>query len=230
VSTFTLFPLLPIELQTQIWIHAISHSPTRLIPISVFQTPTSNPPSHSTKNNIYTTSASIPGALHACQESRCVSLERWGLSIEEPGQLFFDVNTDILFLGHSVENNTEFSRIGEDWDQDVVDRSDTQAGRVRMVERMWEDDIVDGLYRTPGLGREDGEGDVDCDNVEWTKIAKGKGWVFTAGTRQFHVREEVGRTFKSWVSIGVLIQLEGEMGNSIKHMEYDRLFVLPPRL
>jgi hypothetical protein len=113
--------------------------PTRLIPISVFQTPTSNPPSHSTKNNVYTTSASIPGALQACQESRRVSLKRWGLSIEEPGQLFFDVNTDILFLGHWVENNTELSKIGEDWGRDVVDRSDTQPGMVRIVERMWEE-------------------------------------------------------------------------------------------
>lgn len=59
-----------------------------------------------------------------------------GLSIEEPGQLFFDVDTDILFSGHWVENCTEFSRICEDWDRDIVDRSDTQLGMGRMVERM----------------------------------------------------------------------------------------------
>jgi hypothetical protein len=143
MSTFTVFPLLPVELQTQIWLHAISHSPTRLIPISVFQTPSPDLPSQSTKNNVYTSSASIPSALHACLESRCLSLKRWGLSTEEPGQLFFDVNTDILFLGHWVENGTEFSRMGEDWDRDVVDRSDTQPGMVRMADRMLEDDVVD---------------------------------------------------------------------------------------
>jgi hypothetical protein len=203
MSTFTVFPLLPGELQTQIWLHAISHSPTRLIPISVFQTPNPDTPSQSAKNNVYTSSASIPGALHACQEPRCLSLKRWGLSVEEPGQLFFDVNTDILFLSHWVENHTEFSRMGEDWDRDVVDRSDTQPGMVRMADRMLEDDVVDGFYRTPGLGGEEGEGEVDGENVEWTKIAKGMGWLFTAGMRQLRVREEVGRTYKSWMSIGV---------------------------
>jgi hypothetical protein len=203
MSIFTVFPLLPVELQTQIWLHAISHSPTRLIPISVFQTPSPDPASQSTKNNVYTSSASIPGALHACQESRCLSLKRWGLSIEEPGQLFFDVNTDILFLGHWIENGTEFSRMGEDWDREVVDRSDTQPGMLRMADRMLEDDVVDGFYRTPGLGGEEGEGVLDGENVEWTKIAKGMGWLFTAGMRQIRVREEAGRTYKSWMSIGV---------------------------
>jgi hypothetical protein len=68
-------------------------------------------------------------------------------------QLFFDVNTDILFLGHWVENGTEFSRMGEDWDRDVVDRSDTQRGMVKMADRMCEDDVMDGSYSTPGTGR-----------------------------------------------------------------------------
>jgi hypothetical protein len=93
--------------------------------------------------------------------------------------------------------------MGEDWDRDVVDRSDTQPGMVRMADRMLEDDVVDGFYRTPGLGGEEGEGEVDGENVEWTKIAKGMGWLFTAGMRQLRVREEVERTYKSWMSIGV---------------------------
>jgi hypothetical protein len=46
---------------------------------------------------------------------------------------------------------------------------------VRMVDRMWEDDVVDRCYRTPGLGGEEREGEIDGENVGWTKIAKGKG-------------------------------------------------------
>jgi hypothetical protein len=91
----------------------------------------------------------------------------------------------------------------EDWGRDVMDRSDTRAGMVRMANRMNDDDVVDGFYRTPGLGGEKGEGDVDYENVEWTKIAKGKGWLFTAAMRQRYVHKNAGRTYKSWMSIGV---------------------------
>jgi hypothetical protein len=102
--------------------------------------------------------------------------------------------------------------MGEDCGRDVVDRSDTRAGMVRMADRMNDDDVVDGFYRTPGLGGEKGEGDVDCENVEWTKIVKGKGWLFTAAMRQRHVQKKAGRTYKSWMSIGYKYNLRGRWG------------------
>jgi hypothetical protein len=44
---------------------------------------------------------------------------------------------------------------------------------------------------------------MDGENLGWTKIAKGKGWLFMDAMRLRHVREEAGGTYKSWMSIGV---------------------------
>lgn len=102
-GTFHSFPLLAKEAQLQIWELAIAATSPRTVEIRDFTTD-GRPNIFKWKPIQYISRTAIPALLHTCHASRNLSLKRWQLSFaadDEPAKVFFDFETDILWLVHS---------------------------------------------------------------------------------------------------------------------------------
>ena len=79
LQTFSLFPALPSELQLQIWSHAISSFPPRILEPHKIEIPLSNVTGQWTSR--FASYTPIPSLLHTCRASRSLTLTRWTLAL-----------------------------------------------------------------------------------------------------------------------------------------------------
>jgi hypothetical protein len=98
VTTFTVFPKLPVELRFKIWKLALPG--TRVVAINFDY-----------ESETITSSARIPAALHTCRESRLEALKVYKLTfgyLMDPGKVYFNPFSDILLYTCMCDENTEF--------------------------------------------------------------------------------------------------------------------------
>ncbi|KAF7960180.1 hypothetical protein EAE96_001778 [Botrytis aclada] len=116
VSKFHQFPLLPVEIQSEIWSFASLH--TRTVPILTHWIPpdiqdSSNFPSSWDEGSVNITPLSrIPPLLHACSTSRAIALRTYCILGNEPRYLGEDMYEDELLdeNGLLIDGNYEITR------------------------------------------------------------------------------------------------------------------------
>ncbi|KAE9379863.1 hypothetical protein N431DRAFT_432235 [Stipitochalara longipes BDJ] len=104
-ETFSLFSALPSELQLQVWSHAISSFPPRILELHKVEIPLPNVPGWWTSR--FASHTPIPSLLHTCRASRSLALTRWTLSSQDPllPTIFFDFSSDMIFLDEPLRTS-----------------------------------------------------------------------------------------------------------------------------
>ncbi|RYP41227.1 hypothetical protein DL769_011601 [Monosporascus sp. CRB-8-3] len=102
---FPRFSRLPAELRLKIWAENLPGARIVMIRCSKTSSPTPSSACQSHGDDAalrFTSSAPIPANLHACRESRWEAMRRYRLLFGtrgEPGRIFFDPTSDILYFG-----------------------------------------------------------------------------------------------------------------------------------
>ncbi|RYP45524.1 hypothetical protein DL768_008159 [Monosporascus sp. mg162] len=102
---FPRFSCLPAELRLKIWAENLPGPRIVMIRCSSTASPTQSSACQSHGGDAaprFTSSAPIPANLHACRESRWKAMRRYRLlfgTCGEPGRIFFDPTSDILYFG-----------------------------------------------------------------------------------------------------------------------------------